>query len=75
MGKYRALYSDYVGYLYSYDGMVWLFSFYFPASSFCFTKIQLSVILCNILTMNFEINIFIIIEKDVKNVSERKLPI
>ncbi len=39
------------------------------------TKIQLSIILCNILIMNIDINIFTIIEKDVKNVSERKLPI
>jgi hypothetical protein len=39
------------------------------------SKIQLLVILCNICNMNIEINIFTVLEKDLKNVSERKLPI
>jgi hypothetical protein len=50
--------------------------FLFPSKQFLpiAQKIQLLVILCNICIMNIEKNIIPVLEKDLKNVSERNCP-
>jgi hypothetical protein len=53
---------------------MWLFSFYFPVSSPA-DIIKNSAVAIFESCMNIEINIFTVLENDLKNVSERKLPI
>ncbi len=51
--------------------------FLFPSKQYLLISLknQLLVILCNIWIMNMVINIFTLLEKDLKNVSERKCPL